>query len=895
MYTQFKKINFILFLLFSAVAATAQNNITQWGGTITVNPSFDIGSPQDLINGNLSDDPYFFSFSSPTIIVFHAVSAVVLSSYRITDYYYTYGSPSAWTFSGSNDGVSWTVLDAQNGTGFSQATQSYTLTGNTTAYSYYQWSITSVVSSFGSELDLSELELFTLSPPPPPALTGNAFSGTEAGLSWKVTGAYDSAYLQRSADNTSYATIKQFSNSVSAYTDQTLSPAALFYYRLRVKLPDGSFQYSDTAQVTTNNLSGQSSDITNDGGNLYVSADNVNGAASTEGSVHLIDHKRTTKWLVFTNEAPGDLSAVYKPTGSYIVTGYILTTAGDSPPRDPKNWIFSGSNDSTTWVTLDNQANQLGNNAARWTDFSYVVLNPGTIPYKFYRILFTDNNGAFDGVRFQIGEWEILGIDATAPAIPAKLVPTSSTINSLSLSWSEAATNPVTGFLLQRSNNGTDFTTIDSLGAGITSFTDKNLYDSTTYYYRLQALGSRPTAISGWSNVAQGTTAFVAGQPLTPTQLVTTFAIDSVVGLQWVDRSYNETGFRLERSTDGVSFSVIDSLPANTTVFNDSADLWPATKYYYRIAAFNAQSMSGYSNMDSATTTGANSPPVLTQVLVGQDICSNTAEYTFNINGLVPGPHNELTQSLSVTSVGADSANARFFSNFSFVPAVNNGVATFMVKGSGAGTYGDTAIVIVTIKDNGGTTFFGTDSLQVPFTLIYKPLTVSITADRDTVNIPKYAIVGLMAGTNYPSTTPGYTWDEAPGIEGSRNNLILNVSPVATTKYKVTATSTAGCTATAQITLSPEAGRSISNVLTPNGDGKNDTWIIWGITQNQHNSVKVFDRAGRLVFYKQNYSNDWNGTYNGKALDEGAYFYVVDYGDGQKPVTGMLTIIRDHK
>jgi hypothetical protein len=50
-----------------------------------------------------------------------------------------------------------------------------------------------------------------------------------------------------------------------------------------------------------------------------------------------------------------------------------------------------------------------------------------------------------------------------------------------------------------------------------------------------------------------------------------------------------------------------------------------------------------------------------------------------------------------------------------------------------------------------------------------------------------------------------------------------------------------------------------------------------------------------LVFFRTNYSNDWDGTCNGKILSEGAYTYVVDFGNGQKPVTGMLNIIRDHK
>ncbi len=85
------------------------------------------------------------------------------------------------------------------------------------------------------------------------------------------------------------------------------------------------------------------------------------------------------------------------------------------------------------------------------------------------------------------------------------------------------------------------------------------------------------------------------------------------------------------------------------------------------------------------------------------------------------------------------------------------------------------------------------------------------------------------------------------------------------------------------------------NVITPNGDGKNDKWIIWNINRYPDNEVKVFDRAGRQVFYKKNYFNDWDGTYNGHPLDEGSYLYIITLGPGLEPVKGVVVIVRDHK
>ena len=144
---------------------------------------------------------------------------------------------------------------------------------------------------------------------------------------------------------------------------------------------------------------------------------------------------------------------------------------------------------------------------------------------------------------------------------------------------------------------------------------------------------------------------------------------------------------------------------------------------------------------------------------------------------------------------------------------------------------------------------------------------------------------------------PTYTWDAADGIESERTGIVLTVRPITTsqTSYTVHATSTSGCTASATVTLKiSDPSKVVGNVLTPNGDGINDRWIIWNIEKSPNNSVKVFDRAGRLVFTRNHYANDWDGTYGGRPLAEGLYYYVVDFGDGSSPVKGTLNILNQH-
>ncbi|RYD79287.1 MAG: T9SS type A sorting domain-containing protein [Sphingobacteriales bacterium] len=79
---------------------------------------------------------------------------------------------------------------------------------------------------------------------------------------------------------------------------------------------------------------------------------------------------------------------------------------------------------------------------------------------------------------------------------------------------------------------------------------------------------------------------------------------DAKMMLTWKDNSAIEDGFIIYRSKDGNTWQNVDSTATNITTFTDT-DLAHETKYYYRIAAFNAFGVSGFSNMaDNTTFTG---------------------------------------------------------------------------------------------------------------------------------------------------------------------------------------------------------------------------------------------------------------------------------------------------
>lgn len=83
------------------------------------------------------------------------------------------------------------------------------------------------------------------------------------------------------------------------------------------------------------------------------------------------------------------------------------------------------------------------------------------------------------------------------------------------------------------------------------------------------------------------------------------------------------------------------------------------------------------------------------------------------------------------------------------------------------------------------------------------------------------------------------------------------------------------------------------NILTPNGDGVNDVWMIKDLEKFPENEVTIFDRSGRTVFQTKNYQNDWTAYFSGKLLTEGTYYYVLKLKRNGKfeIVKGFITIL----
>lgn len=140
-------------------------------------------------------------------------------------------------------------------------------------------------------------------------------------------------------------------------------------------------------------------DITNLGGT--VNAQYQTGSPRGEEYTNLIDNQTNTKYLTFHPSA----WLQYQAPSPYVVKSYTITSANDHPERDPLNWTLQGSNNGTTWTTLDSRTNQDFPRRFQTRTFTF----ENSTSYTHYRFNMTNNNGS----TLQLAEVELFGNLAT--------------------------------------------------------------------------------------------------------------------------------------------------------------------------------------------------------------------------------------------------------------------------------------------------------------------------------------------------------------------------------------------------------------------------------------------------------------------------------------------------
>lgn len=233
-------------------------------------------------------------------------------------------------------------------------------------------------------------------------------------------------------------------------------------------------------------------------------------------------------------------------------------------------------------------------------------------------------------------------------------------------------------------------------------------------------------------------------------------------------------------------------------------------------------------------------------------------------------------------SVKAD--NPAMFSQLQ-VSSAANGKAVLTYQLAAAGT----AKVTVTVQDNGGTANGGADSFSQTFTVTANTQpAAAILAGKTSISKGETITLKASGGRNY-------RWDDSAGIISSLSAAEIQIRPAQTTTYQVLVDNASGCSSMASVVIEVADDYAMikpANLLSPNGDGKNDTWVVKNIDLYPESSVTIFDKGGRKLLNVQHYKNDWDGTFQGLPLAEGTYYYAIDFGPGKAPMKGFITILR---
>lgn len=105
----------------------------------------------------------------------------------------------------------------------------------------------------------------------------------------------------------------------------------------------------------------------------------------------------TSKWYAGDGNTTGWLAYQFSGTESHVVKSYSVTSANDVPQRDPADWQLQGSDDGSSWTTVDQQSARVFANRRQTVNYSCA----NTTAYRWYRLLITANSG---GSGLQLSE-----------------------------------------------------------------------------------------------------------------------------------------------------------------------------------------------------------------------------------------------------------------------------------------------------------------------------------------------------------------------------------------------------------------------------------------------------------------------------------------------------------
>lgn len=204
----------------------------------------------------------------------------------------------------------------------------------------------------------------------------------------------------------------------------------------------------------------------------------------------------------------------------------------------------------------------------------------------------------------------------------------------------------------------------------------------------------------------------------------------------------------------------------------------------------------------------------------------------------------------------------------------NAGVATFVPDSNAVDP-------VINVTADGIYDFTFTDAvcnLDTTVQIIFVP-SPAITLGDTTVC--DGATVTLDAGNE--GIGASYSWD--PG-----GQVTQTLSATTTNTYTVTVTNQCGVAIDDAVLIFEVCDIIIPNVFSPNTDGYNDNFVIFGLDKKPNSRLEIYNRWGKLIFEDPDYSNDWDGKVNGNPVSDGTYYFILTTGD-EEVHKGTITVV----
>ncbi len=236
--------------------------------------------------------------------------------------------------------------------------------------------------------------------------------------------------------------------------------------------------------------------------------------------------------------------------------------------------------------------------------------------------------------------------------------------------------------------------------------------------------------------------------------------------------------------------------------------------------------------------------------------------------------------------------------------AINGGSAPFLYSIDGGNTFGTVAlfneleegVYDIVIQDLEGCNY--SEAIELP-----APIQPVVALDSEvTIQLGEFQILNAL--TNIPENDlASIQWTPALGLSCT-DCLTPTATPTETTTYTIIIADSSGCTAMASIEIFVQFNETvyIPNVFSPNGDGVNDSFYVYG-DEKQIGLIRVFQvysRWGELMFEAENLepnspTTGWKGFFNGEKMNAGVYMYKaqVVFTNGRiEEYIGDVTLVR---